>query len=327
MKRYIHFDTSIGSLNIGDQIINECFEAEMKQILSDGVVVKYPTHTPASHCYQNNRFNRHYRFCKGCDMKFIAGTNIISDNMLEPWPNWNVNIFNASPYKNAILVGCGRGCKKTPAKRLNIYTKLLYKRILSKYYIHSVRDESTKMILEKVGYKCINTGCVTLWKFNKNFCSSIKREKSDEVVFTLTDYCKNRTQDQLLIDILKKNYKKVYFWVQGTGDYEYFKSFKNTNNIVVIMPSLMEYRALLEKGGIDYVGTRLHAGIYAMRHKIRSIIISVDNRVRDMKETYNLVTIERDDIDSLDAMINSEFSTDIKINEKAIAEWKAQFKK
>lgn len=62
-----------------------------------------------------------------------------------------------------------------------------------------------------------------------------------------------------------------------------------------------------------------------MQHKIRSIIIAVDNRALDMKETYNLPIIERNNIEHLSEMINSNLITNLKINEKAIAEWKKQF--
>ena len=145
MRKIIFFDTSVGSLNIGDQIINKSFEKEMKEITDGGFIVKYPTHTPVSHFYQNTKFNRFYRYVKSCDLKFIAGTNILSDNLFEPWPNWNINIFNAKPYKNSILVGCGFGSSKN---KVNLYTKMMYKKILSKDYIHSVRDKKTKDIIK-----------------------------------------------------------------------------------------------------------------------------------------------------------------------------------
>ena len=77
---------------------------------------------------------------------------------------------------------------------------------------------------------------------------------------------------------------------------------------------------------VDYVGTRLHAGIYALRHKVRSIIIAIDNRARDMSKTYSLNTIDRNNIDELSKMINSDFKTNIKINTKEIEKWKSQFK-
>ena len=198
--------------------------------------------------------------------------------------------FNCKYYKNSIAIGCG---SDTNAKKMDLYTKSMYKKIFSKEYIHSVRDERTKRLLESIGVKAINTGCPTLWGFTPELCKEIPRKKADKVVFTLTFYNKDLEVDQKLIDILNKNYKEIYFWVQGSEDLEYLNSFNGIKNIKIVNPTLDAYRELLEKGDIDYVGTRLHAGIYAMKHKVRSIILAIDNRARDMSETYNINTIDK----------------------------------
>ena len=248
--------------------------------------------------------------CKNCNYKFIAGTNLLAKNMLRIWPNWNVNIFNYRPYKNSILIGCGlNGAFTKP----NLYTRILYKLVLSKKYIHSTRDEKTKQMLENMGFKAINTGCATLWSLTDEHCKKIPVMKSKKVIFTLTDYCKDKKNDQKLIDILEKNYDEIYYWVQGSEDYEYIMSFNKIKNIKIIF-SLKDYEKLLCGGNIDYVGTRLHAGIYAMQHNIRSIIISIDNRTKDMKLNYNLIKLDKNKIELLDDMINSEFETKINID-------------
>lgn len=325
MKKIIVYDTSIGSKNIGDQIINCSFDTEMDKLINNNFTIKMCTHLPVSHFYQNIRRNPLFKYSTECDYKFVVGTNIISHNMIRPWPNWNINIFNCGMCKNSILVGCGSSFS---SKKINIYTKLIYKRVLSKEYIHSTRDEKTKKILESMGYKAINTGCITMWKFSKDFCRTIPTQKSDNVVFTLTDYNKDRINDQVLIDILNKNYKNVYFWVQGSSDLEYFNSLKNIENIKVINPSLKSYKEYLNSEKTDYVGTRLHAGIFAMQNHVRSLIIVIDNRARDIKDNYNINAIERVDISKkLEKYINSEFPTVININEKNIKEWKNQFEK
>ncbi len=239
-------------------------------------------------------------------------------------PDWNINFTSIEYYRKSIAIGCGI---TKNAKKSDLYTKYIYKHILHKNYIHSVRDERTKKYLEELGFEAINTGCPTLWSFTKEFCSKIKTEKTDEVVFTLTDYNRNIIQDKKLIDILQKNYKKLYFWIQGFDDYDYLKSLISTTEIEIIPHDLKYYEEILKKPNINYVGTRLHAGIYAMKHGIRSIIISIDNRADDMKETYNLNVISRDQIDdNLSNLINSSFKTEIRINEDNIRKWKDQFK-
>ena len=63
-----------------------------------------------------------------------------------------------------------------------------------------------------------------------------------------------------------------------------------------------------------------------MQHLVRFIIIIVDNRARDIKENYNIPTIEREEIgEYLEMMINSDFITDVKINQENIDLWKKQF--
>lgn len=322
MKKIVVFDTSYGSYNMGDYIINECAQLELKDIVSGSFCYRVGTHTPVMHAYQFNKRRKPVKFFIDSKYKFLTGTNIIKKTMLWPWPDWNVNIFNCKPYKGTILVGVGLSGEFT---RTDLYTKVLYKKILNKDYYHATRDEKTKKYLESIGLKAINTGCPTLWGIDDNLCKQIPAKKSDTVVFTLTDYRKDKAKDQILIDTLVNNYKNVYIWIQGSNDYEYFNSFDNIERIKMIDPNIQAYGDFLNKTDTDYVGTRLHAGIYAIRHKRKSIILAVDNRTRDMKETYNLVTLERNEIDKLDAMINSEFETHIVVDKESINKWKSQF--
>lgn len=323
MQKNILFDTSSGSQNMGDYIICEAVEQELSFILKDNFLVKYATHTPVSHFYQNHIKNPVYKYCQEADHKFISGTNILQYKMLRPWANWNINILNCKPYKNVILVGAGLNPNRN---KTDLYTRMLYKKILNKNAIHSTRDEKTKEFLENLGFKAINTGCATTWKLTKEHCAKINTKKRDNVIFTLTDYCQNIEKDQKLIDILNKNYKQVYFWVQGSEDLKYFKSFKNIENIKIVSPNITSYKNILLTKNVDYIGTRLHAGIYAMQHFVRSIIISVDNRANDMNKDYNLVTLKREKIESLENLINKEIKTDIHLNEQNIQIWKNQFK-
>ena len=131
----------------------------------------------------------------------------------------------------------------------------------------------------------------------------------------------------MLIDILNKNYENVYFWIQGSEDIDYLNTLKNIENIILIGPNIESYEKILKNGNIDYVGTRLHAGIFAIQNYVRSIIIIVDNRARDIKKSNNIIAIERKEIsNSLETLLNSDFKTNILINEDAINIWKSQFR-
>ena len=325
MKKIVVFDTSYGTFNMGDFIIVDSANKELKFLIENNFVVRVGTHNPVSHFYQTNSKRKITQYFYNADYKFLLGTNIIKQNMFHPWPDWNVNIFNCKYYKGTLLVGAGIDGKRN---KINKYSKILYKKILNKEYYHSTRDEETKLFLESIGLKAINTGCPTMWSLTEEHCKKIPTKKSKKVVFTLTDYRQNYENDQLLIDILNENYEELFFWIQGAYDYEYIKKFRNIDKIKFIAPSLDSYREFLENNEVDYVGTRLHAGIFALKNFKRTIIIIVDNRARDMKLTYNLPTIERDDVESdLSKIINSDIITSININTKNIKKWKNQFEK
>lgn len=321
MKKVIIFDTASASLNKGDEIIMQSARKELHEIVNDSFVVSIPTHTPAFHWYQTTNANPKVKFMKDVNLKFVCGSNLLYTNMLRPWPNWNINIFNSKPIRGSILLGVGCGVN---SKKLNFYTKKLYTSVLSKEYVHSVRDDKTKSILENIGFNAINTGCPTLWSLSPELCNEIPTKKTNSVVFTLTDYSRDIDSDQKLINILKENYEKIYFWPQGSGDYEYFNTFENLSGIEVIPPTVEEFSSILNND-IDYVGTRLHGGIYGMKHRRRSIIIAVDHRAREMNKSYNINCLERKEIDKLSQLINSEFTTSVNLNNENIKQWIKQF--
>ena len=77
---------------------------------------------------------------------------------------------------------------------------------------------------------------------------------------------------------------------------------------------------------VDYVGTRLHAGIRALSKGHRTIVISIDNRAKNIGKDTGLPTIEREDIEVLlQDKINSEFATNIHMPINNIKQWKKQF--
>lgn len=250
---------------------------------------------------------------------------MMTKNLLTHYPQWNINLFNYQPLKGTILVGVGAGA----GNKTNAYTRFMYKHMLSSEFIHSVRDERSKEYVESLGLKAINTGCVTMWSLTPDFCSQIPSKKSDEVVFTLTapsETDPKDDRDQIIIDILRRNYSKVYYWPQAFLDRNYINKFSNTEGIEILEVSKSVYDDFLQTHDADYVGTRLHGGIYAMRHKRRAIIISIDERARGINESNNLNCVDKNNLEGLEPLIQSEFQTTIKMNQDAIETWKKQFK-
>lgn len=325
MKRILLLDTSIGSSNMGDFIIMECVRKELAPLLENDFVYNLPTHLPAFNglaVWKNSLSVQRYA---ECDLKFAGGSNLLCKNLLTHYPQWNISPFNSKPLKGVITVGVGAG----RGEKTNFYTKWLYHRILNHEFYHSVRDERSKLFVESLGLKAINTGCVTMWMLTPEFCETIPTKKSDRVVFTLTAKALGAPadeRDQAMIDILKRNYNELSFWVQGDEDMMYFEKFRNTDGIRIIPPRKEAYDALLTNNDIDYVGTRLHGGIYAMRHRRRAVIIAIDERASAINKSNNLNCLRRKDVpEQLEAMIQSEIHTDIKMDFEAIQRWKAQF--
>lgn len=319
MKKVTIFDTSVASLNIGDSIIVDSVSHKLSEIFSaNSFFFKIPTHEIIG--YQS------HKILKQSDYAFVAGTNLLNSNRWLLLPNsWKFGFTDALMLDTSkiVLMGVGWGEYQKAPKPL---AKLFYHKVLSKTFLHSVRDNYTKEMLINAGVKnVINTGCATMWNLTPEFCSRIPHDKSDCVVFTLTDYRQDSQRDQRLIDILENNYSDVYFWPQGSQDYAYFSTLKN-RKVQIINAHLASFDQILSTD-IDYVGTRLHGGIRALQHGKRTIIIGIDNRALEKKSDFNLQVIHGQDIDTLEDVINSSFATDIRIDTDAIRTWMEQFVK
>lgn len=320
MKKIILLDTGIASSNIGDEIIMECVEDELAFLTKDNFVYHLPTHVPAFHSYSIWKNSYTVQNFSNCDYKFAGGSNLLVKNMLTHYPQWNINLFNYHPLAGTILVGVGAGA----GDKTNAYTAHLYKKVLNNEYFHSVRDERSKIYVESLGLKAINTGCASMWKLTPDFCREIPAKKASRCVFTITG---NGPFNQPMVDILLRNYEKVYFWIQGDHDWDAFQKLEGAGEIVVLPPSKHAYHKLLCEDDLDYVGTRLHGGIYAMRHKKRAIIIAIDERAREINRSNNLNCIEQSEIpEKLESMIQSEFETHVKMPYDEIEKWRSQFR-
>lgn len=321
MKNILVLDTSVASDNKGDDIIMECVRRELQFVLKDNFEYTLPTQVSPFHWYQVWRNSSRLQSYANCELKFIGGSNILCTNLLTHYPQWNINWFNCKPIAGCVGVGVGAGA----GEQSNWYTRQLYRKVLSHDYYHSARDERSKRYIENLGLKAINTGCVTMWKLTPEFCKTIPAKKSKRVVFTLTQRSYLKKTDQFLINTLIDNYDEVYFWPQGIYDSGYFGDFENTDKVNVLQASKEAYDDFLTNHDTDYVGTRLHGGIYAMRHGRRAIIIAFDERAREINRSNHLNCLDINDIQELPGYINSEFETQVKMDYEAINRWKEQF--
>lgn len=322
MNKILILDTSVASDNKGDDIIMECVRKELYPILKNHYELTLPTQVSPFHWYQVWRNSCRLQSYANCDLKFIGGSNILCKNLLTHYPQWNINWFNCKPIMGSIGVGIGAGA----GDKTNWYTRKMYQRILSHDYYHSVRDERTKEYVESLGLKAINTGCVTMWMLTPEFCKTIPADKSDKVVFTLTRHTQCDQRNQFLIDTLKENYHEVFFWPQGISDYEYLHQYDHIDGII-ILPALKEaYDEFLTENETDYVGTRLHGGVYAMRHGRRAIIIAIDERARGINASNHLNCIDINNLSLLPDYVNSVIETRVMMDFDSINKWKEQFR-
>jgi len=318
MKEIVLYSPGLSTMNLGDKIITKSAKEEIDFILNNAFVTEIATHLPLSYYYM--------RHLKSADFRFVLGSNLLKSTFFGFKRQWNITLWLSRITGPCILVGAGWWQYNN---KPNFYTKILLKSMLSKKYIHSVRDEYTEKTLKSIGiHNVINTACPTMWKLTKEHCSRIKKGKSNNVVFTLTDYKKHPELDRLFVNILCDNYNKVYYWPQGIGDYLYFNSLDIDNKkIIILEPRIKAFDSLLDSSDIEYVGTRLHGGIRALQKKIRTIIIAIDNRATEKNKSFNLPIVMREKLNNLSHKINQEFSTEIIIPTENIIKWKKQFKK
>lgn len=321
MSKVILYEPSIGSDNLGDQIIVDSVKKELNKIVSNSFVVELPTHTPV-----NWRYLR-YLEKKHADFKFVCGSNIIVSklNSILHLRQWAIPILSLPWYGPVVMVGVGA---QQYNQKFNWYTKKVYKFLFEKGVLHSVRDSYTEKALKEIGItNVINTACPTMWGLTEEHCKKIPKMKGKYCVCTLTDYKKDAVRDNFLLHTIKRHYDKVYFWAQGNGDQDYFESLEEKNEIEIIKPNLQAYNTYLECYDTDYIGTRLHGGMRALQKKRRTIIIGVDNRAKELQADFAIPVLAQEDITKLDEIIENEIITEIKLPLNNIKTFIEQFQK
>ncbi|WP_086774555.1 polysaccharide pyruvyl transferase family protein [Vibrio coralliirubri] len=306
-------DTSISTLNLGDEIIVDSVRKEMSKTFEGKGFFRAPAQEKIS--------IPTYRVAKRTDIQLVCGTNLLNGNM-PFYKQWKIDFIDTLFLKEICLVGVGWWQYQD---KVNIYSKTLLKRALSENVMHSVRDNYTLEKLKSIGINnVVNTSCATMWSLTGEHCAKIPTSKSNDVVFTLTDYKPNKLADETLIETLISNYNNIYFWPQGSRDLIYLDSLGVDISKIKILPfTLAAYDELLESNdSIDFVGTRLHAGIRALQYGKRTLILAVDNRAEEKRKDFNLPVVERTAFSSIKERVETSWDTNIIIPEKEILLWK-----
>lgn len=314
----LRFNTAEFTDNLGDYIIMRYCNEVLRDLYPTGYqFIDVSTHILPTKDQEEQ--------IKKARLKFVCGTNLLTSHIEEHW-NWALpdGLRRKLAYKNIILLGVGWKNYDDPCSE---YSKMIYKAMLSPCFLHSVRDQYTEEMLKAAGIKnVINTGCPTMWKLTPEFCDTIPSQKARTVITTITDYRRDAERDSRMLAILSRNYACVRLWLQGKRDEEYLSTLTVPDNLETIPRDLKAYEQALEAGDADYVGTRLHAGIFALNHRVRSLIIAVDNRATEMGKDTNLPVVGREAAgEALESLIQANRHTEIRINQKNIIRFKSQF--
>lgn len=314
MQYIAHFDPSIGSSNLGDQIISLSVKQALSSTLDNIHLISFPTQL---------KLNRTaVRTIAKTDMAIVGGSNLLCPSLLN-YRQWKIGLLEALTLKNTMLFGVGW---HSYGKEADKFSQFIYRKLLNNGNYHSVRDEYTKKQLERIGIpNVINTGCPTLWTLTEEHCREINTEKQLNVVFTLSDWRKNPENDLKLLMLLKKHYDQVYFWPQGKGDLEYLHNLESDiANVVILGASVAAFDKQMQTRDCDYIGTRLHGGIRALHHKCRSLILGVDNRAIEMQRDFNIPVVAPEDESAIEQWILSPQTVKINLNWQNIQLWKQQ---
>ena len=307
-------DTTICDNNLGNAIIMESVDSFIEYAFSHDFLVRIP--------YLDSLGKEAIHYLEKSDYSFLGGTNALSADMVR-YSQLGITQENCSKLGNGItLMGVGWWQYQS---EISPETAIILRNALASTGNHSVRDEYTKNKLASIGIlNVVNTGCPSLWNLDEEHCRLIPDNKAKNVLATLTNYNQTQEQDQDLLHLLAKCYEKVFFWVQGPEDHEYVKSLDA--KVEILPPRLESLDALLQSSiDLDYVGTRLHAGIRALQHKRRSMILGIDNRALEMARDFQLPVLPRDSLDKLEEKIYTPSPSSIRMPHESIEEWKSQF--
>jgi len=310
------YSLNVASSNIGNQIISRAVYRELRSIFGEATeIVAIPSHQ------YPNRIS--LKLLKNADHIFVGGSNLLFFRWLLP-ESWKIGPLGLAYYRNLILLGVGWGAYRF---KPNAYGRWLCSVILSQSHVHSVRDSLTRGIVDRglLVPKVSNTGCPTMWRLTEDLIGSIHTHKSRECIFSLTDYSKAPKIDGQMIRDLSRCYAgRLLFWPQGDDDLEYCRSLGYTG--YVIDRSLSSLIQILSSGAqLDYVGTRLHAGILCLEHRVRSLIISVDNRAQEIAADTGLPAVSRIDRAAILKWVEGDTKAHVRLPVSEIERWRQQF--
>jgi len=306
------FDTAICTDNLGDCIIMDAVWDVLHEIFGSSVL----TDRIATHQFMSRSA---YRLLPGMRIGIVGGTNILKAHMFVR-ANWKLRLHDALFLRNAVLLGVGW---QQYQGRLDIFSRLLLSRALSREFMHSVRDRYTLERLRGHVRNIEYTACPTLWSLTPARCNAIARTKAPEAIVSLT-YYRPDPCDARLVRLLLQEYATVHFWCQMREDLEYLHSLGLGVDLPVI-DDVDVYTHMLKTREVDVIGTRLHGGIRALQCGRRALILTVDNRAAELGRDSGIPVVDRRDMGVIAGWIRGSGGVTVDLPWDAITAWKRQF--
>jgi hypothetical protein len=304
-------DPGMASTNLGDQIISDAVNRQFIGRLGDrhGGVTVIPMHGPLSDASRDA--------LREADEVVVCGTNLLSDHMRFrtswEWPREDIELTKGK------LTVFGAGWWQYQLAGIDPVSAR-WMRALSGGRTWAVRDEYSARRLQAAGISAVHLSCPTLWDVDTQTMPA----EQERVIVTLTDYNQDPLADKRLVDLLAERFK-VLFWPQGPGDRRYIEQLVGPAASFVDA-SLSAFDAALDEPGTAYVGLRLHGGIRAMQRGVPSLILTIDNRAREISRSVGLHAPSRNSFRDIEASLKSKQVVDIALPTEAISVWTADWK-
>lgn len=275
-------DTSIDSDNLGDSIIMKAIELELSK-LNLAITMRLPTH---------RRWTKSEMVqARDVDRWIVCGTNILN-SFFPISSSWKISWTTIWTLRGkCVLFGVGWSKYETSYS----FSKFVYRWLLDRKVIHAVRDSYTLSKIENWGIHSVNTSCPTLWSYSETLAHKSCISSKSKILLTLTDYDKDEILDLQIMHLLLDNAESVALWPQGKFDEQYSRSLHS--DIQILPRSLESFEEKISQG-YSHVGTRLHAGIYALLLGGLSSNISIDNRAKEISRDTGLPIVERTSINA-----------------------------
>lgn len=303
-------DPSLNSRNSGDQIIAEAVGTQLRDLFPDAEICRIPTQTWLSLKQRSQ--------VAACRHLIVGGTNLLNSD-IPRYLQWRIDPDGIRRMRGKVsLLGVGWWQYQPDP---NYLSRRIWQSVLNGG-VHSVRDGYTQNKLASSGIRSWNTSCVTMWQLPDSMQLGDVRQS---VIVTITDYNRDPARDSGMLRRLRGIYDRVVLWPQGAGDIEYMSSLDPDAR--VLPRQLAAFDEALATGDFDYCGTRLHAGVRALQHGVRALIVAVDNRATEIARCTGL-PVAASSLGTVGAawdMFLNGRTVDLRLPREQIREWRSSF--